>query len=104
MSNSFLDEDIDCFKDFQKPSHIDPAIARIRERDEDEGNITTRARAQSFSTHRKISPTERERASSFSQLKSSKYLERVKMRKEQKLVKKILTTLMTIEIFFIALV
>jgi len=82
-----LEEDDDGFKDFQKPSSMDPALARIKSRNSsggDEGVGAPRSRAQSFTAHRKISPTERERANSFSQLKSSKYLERVKMRREQK--------------------
>ena len=86
MENEFLeDDDVDGFKDFQKPSSMDPALARVKCRDSsgDDGGAP-RSRAQSFTTHRKISPIERERANSFSQLKSSKYLERVKRRREQK--------------------
>ena len=82
-----IDED-EGFRDFQKKSNIDPALARIKERTlsgDDTGN--QRNRAQSFSVHRKISPTERERASSFSQLKSSKYMERVKKMREKKAVR-----------------
>lgn len=81
-----IEEDDAGFRDFQKPSSMDPALARIKERNSsgDDGVGAPRSRAQSYSVHRKISPTERERANSFSQLKSSKYLERVKMRREQK--------------------
>merc|ERR1740137_308960 len=65
---------------------MDPALARMKERNlsGEDGVGPPRSRAHSFTAHRKISPTERERANSFSQLKSSKYLERVKMRREQK--------------------
>ena len=85
-----IEEDDAGFRDFQKPSSMDPALARIKERNSsgDDGVGAPRSRAQSYSVHRKISPTERERANSFSQLKSSKYLERVKMRREQKPVQK----------------
>eukprot|EP00092_Neocalanus_flemingeri_P108594 GFUD01139469.1.p1 GENE.GFUD01139469.1~~GFUD01139469.1.p1 ORF type:complete len:1170 (+),score=333.86 GFUD01139469.1:112-3621(+) len=85
MENTLLNEDDDGFKDFQS---MDPALARKKERNSsgDNGAGTPRSRAQSYSVHRKISPTERERANSFCQLKSSKYLERVRMRKEQNAV------------------
>lgn len=87
MENKLVNEDDDDgFKDFQKPCSMDPALARMKERNlsGEDGVGPPRSRAHSYSVHRKISPTERERANSFSQLKSSKYLERVKMRKAQK--------------------
>ena len=93
MENEFLEDDnAEGFRDFQKPSSIDPALARVKSRNSsgDEVIGAPRNRSQTFSAHRKISPTERERASSFSQLKSSKYLERVKKRREQKPVQFVL--------------
>ena len=90
MEKEFLEDDnVEGFRDFQKPSSIDPALARVKSRNSsgDDCIGSPRSRSQTFSAHRKISPTERERASSFSQLKSSKYLERVKKRREQNPVK-----------------
>jgi len=87
MENDFLeDENAEGFRDFQKPSSVDPALARVKSRNSSGDDVSgaPRNRSQTFSANRKISPTERERASSFSQLKSSKYLERVKKRREQK--------------------